>query len=579
MIAAARITRLRGLSGQGSTARLTRLRGSFMAPQVARLTRLRGSSSVAGLLTVNPGPARVVEPFSENAIAVAVTGQPDNVTLTQTAGPYVQLTKAPGERVWTYTAPAVEVGAVLVFHVTAERFDSTAVSVDVVHTVRPHTVWTVDGDQQWTPVTAAVAPLIETITPPVRKLTAFGTLATNAMSSSATWYPQLRPEIAAVMDEWSWRTLQPGGPGAALDGTAVAARLTKWQQYKDVGFTVKKVGLGLHFEPAWTFAAHPLGSATQDRIRFKATSDGTYAQADGGDTLDGVWSALVRTWYDDYLTRMAAVIPFSDIDVIRITAGGRSELLFPEQPAGRYWTGADHVQNGGTWLASGQTKAPTFGWNPSAWSTTQRRAYVEWYLQSLVNAAVWQMTRCRQLGFTGTFEITLPGRGMTVTAYESDIATGLPQSSVLSRGAAWHKVAELLPADPDIRLWATSVGQAGPTDANRIPQDADFTVPVTATAANSWAAFRWVRRLAHEHGYGIGGENPGSGQGADPTFYNDLTSAGLLARWLAEICGLGFGMDFEPADAADWAHADFLRTVPGLLAAYKAGITNSRSET
>ena len=56
---------------------------------------------------------------------------------------------------------------------------------------------------------------------------AFGTLATNSVSSSASVYPGfVSGGQRAAMDEWRWSTLQPNGAGTALDATAVAARQT-----------------------------------------------------------------------------------------------------------------------------------------------------------------------------------------------------------------------------------------------------------------------------------------------------------------------------------------------------------------
>lgn len=553
------ITRVWAVTPVAQRGLVTRVRATATQTSVGRISRVRARTS--GQVSVTAGQPQ--SPSAFETVTLEATQTPvegptvQAWTWTQLSGPTVALVGA--GRIRTYRAPATLSGATLVFQVSGDGAKAT-----VTHTVRAHGgFWSrssagLRGRQIRRP--SELDPAVQDIT--------FGTLATNSMSSSATWYPQLRAAgVDAVMDEWRWSTLQPNGPGTALDATAVAARQTKWQQYKDLGFSTLAVGLGLHYEPAWTFAQHPLGSATEDRIRFRGP-DGTLGKVDDGDALDGVWSAVVRAWYDDFLTRMAAVIPFSEIDVIRITSGSRSELLFPEQPSGRYWVSAAHVQSGGQYLAAGQTTPPMSGWDPSTWTPAQRRAEVEWYLQSLVNAAVWQMTKCRSLGFTGRFDLVKPGRGVTVTAFESDIATGLPQSNLLSRGVAWHRVADLLPDDPAITLWASSVGQAGPSDTNRIPTDGDFARPLDSST-DSWAAYRWMRYLANRYGYGIGGENPGLGMGAVDPFYSATDSTGLMRRVMDEIAPTGA----RRADRFAWAHADNLRTASGLLAEYAARIT------
>lgn len=550
--------RARSVGGPSTNAVLTGVRARSVTKGNSILTGVRArSTSPSGPLVVLTGPTAPVEP--KTVFQLSTVGSSDGpftgYQWAQLSGPAAELT--PAGATCTVVAPVARPNPAgwpndspipMVFQAVVEKGGVQA-AAEITVQVYPHGTWSGAGPAMFWHFPAK---------------TAYGTLATNAMSSSATNYPLMQPpKVGSVMDEWSWRALQPGGPGTGLDSTAVAARQTKWAQYKTVGFPIRKVGLGLHFEPQAALDIYPLGSANQNRVRFQGT-DGTLAQVDGGDALDGVWSAVVRDWYADYLTRMADVIPFSEIDVIRITSGSRSELLYPEQPSTRRWSHAPHVQGGGQYLAADQSPPPVTGWDPSNWSLAQRRAEAEWYLRSLVNAAIWQMNLCRSLNFRGKFEITVPGRGLTVTGYESDISTGLPQSSLLSRGAAWHKVAEFLPADPMIRLWATSVGQAGTTDTNRIPSDADYTIAVTSSTANSWAAYRWIRRLAYEHGYEIGGENPGLGMGADSTFFSDLTQSGLMQRFMSELNP----PNAAPAAAGDWAHADTFRTVPGLLDLY-----------
>ena len=70
-------------------------------------------------------------------------------------------------------------------------------------------------------------------------------------------------------------------------------------------------------------------------------------------------------WPRNYLARANSALPFADFWAIRVTSGGKSEVLYPQ--GGKYWAFDVNAQNGPTmparWPA---TRSPAGGPAPPA---------------------------------------------------------------------------------------------------------------------------------------------------------------------------------------------------------------------
>jgi hypothetical protein len=93
---------------------------------------------------------------------------------------------------------------------------------------------------------------------------------------------------------------------------------------------------------------------------------------------------------------------------------------------------------------------------------------------------------------------------------------------------------------------------------------ADQSVAITSTTADSWGPGRWMPRVAHEYGMSWGGENPGYGIPADPT-YATTGPSGMMQRAYAMIKGGAI-----PGTVLYWAHDQQLRdgTISGGLSTF-----------
>ncbi|TKV61888.1 hypothetical protein FDO65_10210 [Nakamurella flava] len=396
-----------------------------------------------------------------------------------------------------------------------------------------------------------------------------GTLNTNSVGNSATVLPTYRAgKITDAMQEWRMSSLYPT-PFGAIDSASLDAVLTKLDQFRTLGFRTT-IGLGMHYQPAALAATRPLGSSGEKDIRF-VSHDGLLGKyAGGGDMIDMVWSADGWAWCQDYLNKMADAVDLSKVDAIRVTAH-RSEVLYPENPSTRLWWHAPHVQNGGAGLAGDQDPAPFPGWvgGTAGLTLDQRTVQHRWYVRSLVQRhnAIANLLNAR--GFRGTFLWPMPGVGSKPQGLAADLADLLPQTRVSARGVAWHLVADEITVGPyrapnQIMLWASSVGEA--TTLDRVPSDADINVPLDSTTYSRFGSLRTIKTLADRHGFRVGGENPGYSSGI-ATDYNDTSSAGMMARALAEVAPAGA----RHVDRFDWAHGTTL--TPELLTALTAHIT------
>ena len=376
-----------------------------------------------------------------------------------------------------------------------------------------------------------------------------------------------------AMLEINWGTLQPNGPNTALDATAAQAAADKLNTLLDSGCKVV-LGLGLHFEPSWLFSTYG------DAVRFK-NSAGVLINGDGG---NAVFSQQMRVLYRDFFQRLQQYIPFGKLHGIRITSGGRPEVMYPQTldddtAASDYWCFDDAAMTG-VGLAEGQVvnPAPLVVPSSNARPVAERRAFAEWYVDSLANVVTWQMDECDKLGFVGTFYITTPGVGSRPSQMESDITSTLPRSAVLAQGVAWFRIAAKLKTSytrpaTRIMIWCTDTAKFGQANYVAQPSDKRQQLVASNTTINSWSSPRYLKLVADTFGYKMGGENPGRAYvGANTADYDD--PAGMAAR-VQEIINNPLAGSWH---SFHWAHASSIYATgkETLLAGLKTITANSR---
>jgi hypothetical protein len=283
------------------------------------------------------------------------------------------------------------------------------------------------------------------------------------------------------------------------------------QRLRDAGTRVT-LGLGLHYTPEWV--SHLPNAHFVDQ------------NGDVSQEIDFTFNSVIRAAADVFLARANDALDFSNFWAIRITSGGRSELVYPS--GGTYWAFGRNAQNGPQY-PSGLAPNPYPGWRPgdSSLSTSQTRHWLMWYLGALANTAEWQMDTVRSFGFTGYLQTVTPGVGILPDALNQVIATGLP-NSLAGNGAVWDQIYALLAREPNVMAYVSSMADG--SGGNEGCQQGDEQVPLTSTAIRSWSATRWISRIARQHNLPIAGENPGyQTNGNHQEFYRDSSTVGMLS--------------------------------------------------
>jgi hypothetical protein len=393
--------------------------------------------------------------------------------------------------------------------------------------------------------------------------------------------------ITAVELPLAWDRYEPA-PGR-VDLAYVAEVRRKITTCRAAGMRIV-LGSGVQYPPAWV----------------RALPDALLRGADGGvpahGGLDLVFNARVRTAVHTYLGRLAHDLPLDEMAAVRIGVSGTGELAYPgpddgdavdgdrepEHSAHEYWAFGAAPQ-GGVGLAEGASVTPLPGWVPGqqVWrgrlvTPGQADAWLRWYSGALLDTAVWQVGRLRELGFTGDVHVPVAGRGILPADRAAAVAGLLDgradPDGALERGLDYPAQFPVLAGLPGVVVDFTGLddasavvarGLAQPQDRCR-PDDTEGLLGRTDTA--DWPAQRFTSALARRHGLALAGENPGPPHapftGGDPA---SDTSAQQLERApdYARECGM---TEFY------WAFEDDLFT-PGSgvdLAAYAARITAVR---
>jgi hypothetical protein len=330
----------------------------------------------------------------------------------------------------------------------------------------------------------------------------------------------------------------------AADGTFSAAYAT---QVASETATIRSnglkltLGMGINFPPTWT--------NTISNYRYVNEAGGFSTQ------LNVVFNQLVRTQVEQYYDWVNTQVGFGNVWSVRIISGDQ-ELLYPlagGTPSGGWWA-YDANAVGGANLPSTVAPNPYPTWVPGSTAITVAQAaeWYEWYIDSLVDVANWQMRYLReQFGYAGWFEILTPGSGQRPSLLATEAANRYSPADFTTKvGAVWHEVYKRLADRHGVVAYCSSMADNSGTPANDVPTATDVNTAITDSSLNSYSAYRWVVRCANEYGLPNGGENPGRG-GVTDTYYQDTTSSGLMSKTLAQSAG-------GKALSTYWAHGDQL---------------------
>lgn len=351
----------------------------------------------------------------------------------------------------------------------------------------------------------------------------FGTLLTDASRSTGEYAAGVR----VVELELGWDNYEP--TEGVFNETYIAQMRQRLTAMRAAGMKVV-LGAGLQYPPAWAYSY----------------SNSRYVNQFGGTSreLNLTFNATLRARAARYLARIDADFDLNSFWAVRVGAGGSVETVYPAHNAGgaasnAYW-GFD---------ANAQASSPLPGWKPgqttlngSAVSTSQVRAWYDWYLGALVDGVDWQLATYRNLGFGGYLQVLMPGQGTRPLDYEKAIAGYLNGSGdgnrTMSRGAAWHRVIAKITDTTKVVAYVSSMADGSGWDDTC--QGSDGSVAVTAPAIGLWSAARWISYLADRRGLAKNGENPGR---------NDTNGYGtaMLARATAQMTACGF-------QGLMWAH-------------------------
>jgi hypothetical protein len=369
----------------------------------------------------------------------------------------------------------------------------------------------------------------------------FGTLGSDA-SKAAT---ESAAGVKGATLELSWSDYEPSpGEFSAAYVSRVRARMTA---FRAAGQQLT-LALGIHDNPGWVRSLPDAIAVDQHGARSPG--------------IDMVFSQPVRDAAAAYLARMNLDLGITNFAYIRLTSGGSGEMLY--NTGGSYAAFSAAAQNGAN-LAAGMPRNPLPGWRPGDRSVRpeQVQQWADWYVNGLVDVTRWQIRQFDRLGFHGTYQTVTPGSGVRPDGYAIAVRDFLPDGLV-GIGGVWERYYSSLHGQPRLMTYTSSVADGSGKDDHCLASDR--AVDVAGAQADTWSATRWQRRLALEHGFSNGGENPGYGDGnAKNPHYADTSERGMLASALRQAQSCGF-------EVFNFAHDDQLWQGPASFAAYAAAI-------
>ncbi|GAA0324458.1 hypothetical protein GCM10009528_47310 [Kineococcus aurantiacus] len=352
---------------------------------------------------------------------------------------------------------------------------------------------------------------------------AFGTIMTSPDRAAQEFAGGMR----TAMVELSWRSYEPR-PGE-FNTNYISYKKGEVRKLREAGLKVS-LGLGTHYAPDWVKAMP--NSALVDQYGTKSSS------------VNLVFNRKLRDAANVYMNRVDADLGFENFYGLRVTSGGKSELVYPG--TGSYYAFDVNAQ-GGADLPATMARNPLPGWKPGTTGTdpAQVLKWKNWYIGGLVDVARWQMNRAASLGFRGHYQLLMPGYGARPSAVTGAVSKALPDG-IVGVGAAWTEIAAAFKGRGDVTLYATGV--ADNSGGNGICQSTDASVALAAQETAYWSSARWLTRIARENGLKVSGENPGYNMPEKLNAqYVNTSSTGMMsvAVSMAKSC------DFE---TFYWAH-------------------------
>jgi hypothetical protein len=387
-------------------------------------------------------------------------------------------------------------------------------------------------------------------TSPARPPTATGYAAGMVFGTLGSMADKAAMENAAGIRgatvELSWNDYEPAQGQFSDNYTReIIARVKTFQ---DAGQQLT-LALGIHYTPPWV-------RGLPDAVPV----DQNGAQRPG---IDMVFSQPVRDAVAKYLARIDRDLGVENFTYVRLTSGGNAEVLY--NTTGSYAAFSAAAQNGPN-MARSLPRNPSPGWKPGrrTISTDEVRRWADWYVNALGNVTRWQMSQFDALGFKGVYQTITPGAGVRPDQYVKAVKEYLPDG-LLGIGGAWHIYYAGLAGAGRIMVYVSSLADG--SGNNNYCDSLDRKVDISSTTPNPWSATRWQSRLAVEHGFSLGGENPGFGDGiAVKPFYTDGSAIGMLPTALRQASRCDFRV-------FNFAHDDQIWKGPMNLAAYQAAIT------
>jgi hypothetical protein len=383
----------------------------------------------------------------------------------------------------------------------------------------------------------------------------FGTLATDANVAAREYAAGLR--LAHI--DLAWNRYEPQS-GEFDDDYIVSMRSTV-EKLRAAGMGVV-LSTGLQQPPAWVMDLD--GSAYVDQYGVSSN------------VLNLTFSQRVRNSVRDYLSRVVQDFDPASFWAVRIGSGGNVESLYPDEQdsAGHvsaYWAFDANAQMGLDRPRS-IPPSPYPGWKPGErtyggqpFTETQVQQWFEWYVGALVDGINWQIATYKALGYTGEFQVLMPGLGTRPTEYRVAIADYLggagDANHTLGRAAIWNLVIDKLVDRQNVVIYVSSVADGSGKDD--LCQPDDRSISLDNPTIDYWSATRWISYNADRYQMRKSGENPG--QRDQPVLYGP----GMLRAALRQVdaCGLQSLM---------WAH-DFNLYAPNpaiTLTDYARAISN-----
>lgn len=227
-----------------------------------------------------------------------------------------------------------------------------------------------------------------------------------------------RRGVRAVLLEASWAAAEPG-PGK-FDNAYLAQLVVQARRYRSMGFKVA-LNYGLESAPGWLMAIPGARYVNQYGTAYTAYP-----------VPDLIFDTSLRSFAQTFTQKILRLLgPF--VYLVRVGGGYDGELAYPPpmsgESANQYWA----------YGSAAQKTAPNPGWRPCSGIYGAARAFLIWYLASLVDYQRWQIHSVRTV-YAGQIAVLYPSIGFTSAQEQQAVSdnlcgrTAAEQTTAFSRG-------------------------------------------------------------------------------------------------------------------------------------------------